>query len=396
MIRTAGLAIAVIIAALALTGTSATRAADEPFEIYVDLPLTGYAAFVGQHTAIGLHAVERYVNDNGGINGRPIDIVIRDDQSNPQVAVQNVSLFMSKKPAIVFGGSPASSCNAPAALVKDNGPVFWCYTPGVYPPPGSFVYSTGYSGVDLFTVGVRYFRERGMTKVAILSTTDASGQESGPAIARILALPENRSVTLTAHEVFGVSDISVIPQLERIQSSGAQMLIVWATGTPFATVLRGLRDSGIDLPVLSSEGNMIVAQLEGYASIWPSGSVYFPGVPVLVPDSVTNRGVRGAINRYLLAMKAENVTQPDIGEINPWDNMLIAVDAYRHLGVDATPAQMRDYINGVRNWQSIYGVMNFDKAPQRGVLPEWCMMVRWDPAKNAFVAVSRPGGAPLK
>jgi branched-chain amino acid transport system substrate-binding protein len=296
----------------------------------------------------------------------------------------------------MFGGSPSSNCNAVSGLIKDDGPVLYCFTPGVHPPPGSWIYSSGYSTIDLFTIATRYFRERGMSKIAIISTTDSSGQEAAPTMAGILALPENRSVVLTTHERMAATDISVAAQLERIRNSGAQVIIIWATGTPFGTVLRAMRDSGMTTPILSSQGNMIYSQLESYRSILPATTIYFPGIPVVVPDAVPNRGIRQAIDRFSIAMKTQNITKPDYPAAYVWDTVQIAVEAYRHLGTDATPAQMRDYINNVRGWQGIFGIMDYHNAPQRGVQADWCMMVRWDPDADRFFAVSRPGGIPIK
>jgi hypothetical protein len=74
---------------------------------------------------------------------------------------------------------------------------------------------------------------------------------------------------------------------------------------------------------------------------------------------------------------------------------MIVVDAYRKLGTDATPAQSKDYSNAVRGRGGVFGMLNFQENPQRGVLPEWITLIRWDPANSRYVAVSKPGGAPL-
>lgn len=384
-----------LILASALLAIPGLSPAAEPFPIYVDLPLTGQAAFLGTQTAKSLNAAEAYVNARGGINGRPIKMVIDDDTSSPQVAVQNINQFLGHKPAIIFGGTLNALCTASAGVVKNTGPVLYCYTPGVHPEPGSWIYSAGYSTIDLFGTAMRYFRDRGLRKIAILSTTDASGQESGPTMAGILARPENHDLTLVDHEQFAVTDLSVTAQLERIKQSGAQLIIAWASGTPFGTILRGLRDNAINIPVLSSQANMNYAQLEGYQSVLPPGPVYFPGIPALAPEAVPDRRVRRAIDTFDAAMKAQGLTRPDNGEALAWDSMMIAVDAYKHLGFDATPVQMRDYFNHVRGWDGIYGVVDYTKTPQRGTSGDWCMMLRWDPSGARFVAVSKPGGAPI-
>src|ERR1700758_4090782 len=79
------------------------RAAD-PFEIYALFPMTGPAAFFGTEEAKGIAMVEAAVNKAGGINGRPVKFVIRDNQSNPQIAVSLMGQIMSSNPAIVIEG----------------------------------------------------------------------------------------------------------------------------------------------------------------------------------------------------------------------------------------------------------------------------------------------------
>lgn len=370
-------------------------AAEEPFEILTYEPLTGPAAFVGTNTAKALAAAEDLVNRTGGIKGRPVKFVISDDQSNPQVAVQIVSQYLTKKPSIIIGGELTSLCNAPAGLLKGDGPVLWCYSPGVHPPAGSWVFSTGFSTDDMFRAGFAYFRGQNLLKVATLTSTDATGQDADRGIADELAKPENRNVTVVTKEHFGIADISVSAQLERIRASGAQALIAWTSGTPFGTVLRGLQQAGLTIPVLASPSNLVYAQLNGYASIWPNEPILLVGMPGLVPGATTDRDVRFAVNQFADAMKVAKIDHPDIGEATAWDMLMIVVDAYRKLGTQATPAQIKDYINAIRGRGGIYGRMNFQTNPQRGVLPEWITLVRWDPAKGQFFAASKPGGAPL-
>ena len=389
MLRFAAALIVVVL--LAARGS----AAEDPFEILTFEPLTGPAAFVGSNTAKALAAAEDLVNRTGGIKGRPVKFVIADDQTNPQVAVQIMSQFLAKKPAIVIGGEITSLCNAAAGLLKADGPVFWCYSPGVHPPPGSWIFSTGNSTADMFRAGLRYMRESKLTKIAVLTSTDATGQDADHGIADALALPENRGMTAVDQEHFAPADISVSAQIERIRASGAQALIAWTSGTPFGTILRGLQQSGTTMPVLAAPSNLVYSQLDTYASIWPSGPVLIPGLPGLVPDSVTNRRLRRTVDEFANAMKAAHIDHPDIGEATAWDMLMIVVDAYRKIGTAATPAQIRDYINGITDRPGIYGMLNFQVNPQRGVLPEWVVLVRWDPAKGRFSAASKPGGAPL-
>ena len=54
---------------------------------------------------------------------------------------------------------------------------------------------------------------------------------------------------------------------------------------------------------------------------------------------------------------------------------------------------LRDAIDSTRNWPGILGRYDFVKSPQRGLDNNWVIIERWDPDKDAFVAMSKPGGA---
>lgn len=389
----------VILVLALLVATLPIRASGQPqpFDIYITLPLTGQVAFLGSESAKAVRALQNLVNARGGIRGRPINFVIADDESNPQVEVQLVSQEIAKKPAVIIGGELVAACRAAVGVLsKENGPVYYCLTPGVHPAPGDWYYSAGFSTTDLLSVTITYLRDRGLTKIATLTTTDASGQDGDATIAAALADPQFKTMTVTDREHFNVSDITVTAQLARIQSSGAQALIAWVSGAPFTTIMRGMRDAEMRIPVISSQANLVYKYLDTYKDILRGVELLFPGVPVMVPDSVRDRRVRQAIADYASAMKSQGVDRPDVSSATPWDPMNIVISAYRALGFDATPAQVRAYIDGLRNWDGVYGDFNFAASPQRGAQRKWVNMMRWDPATDTFVAISQYGGAPLR
>ena len=386
-----------ILAIAALLLPLGSRAADEPFDIYVTLPVTGQVAFLGSETAKGVRALEGYVNEHGGIRGRPVRFVIADDQSSPQLEVQLVSQELSHHPAVIVGGELTAMCRAAEGLIsKEDGPVLYCLTPGVHPPKGSWVFSGTFSTSDMLAVTMRYMRERGITKLGSITTTDASGQDGDNAISAALALPENKGMSIVTREHFTVGDISVAAQLTRIENAGAQGIIAWESGSPFGTVIRGVRDAGIKLPVVTTPANLVYRQFEGLRKMMPAGPVWIPGIPSMVPEVVKDPRVHQAIVEFQKAMKQQGVERIDVSQTVPWDAMQIIVEAYRHFGTEATPAQIRDYIAGIRDWPGILGIFNYAAVPQRGAQQQWCVMLKWDNEADKFVAISEPGGAPLK
>ena len=226
---------------LALVGAPQLVRAADPYEINVILPMTGGAAFLGQSESTSYKVIESIVNNSGGIKGRPVKFTILDDQSNPQVAVQLASQVIAKGVPVLLGPSVSAMCGAITGLLA-KGPVGYCYSPAIHPPAGSYQFSASVNTQDLAAISVRYFRLKGWTNFALITSTDATGQDFDHQMDAVLALPENRSVRVPVREHFANGDLSVAAQIARIKSSNPQALLAWTTGTSLATVLHGARD----------------------------------------------------------------------------------------------------------------------------------------------------------
>jgi branched-chain amino acid transport system substrate-binding protein len=379
--------------ALALGAIPAPGVAAEPYEITASLPLTGQGGFLGKEASDALKVIEASVNKTGGIGGRPLKVTIVDDQSSPQIGLQLATQAVARKDAVVLGPSLTAVCDAVEPLFVKDGPVDYCYSPGTHPPAGSFVFGAGPLTTDAQVAAVRYFRERGWKRIAIVIATDASGQDAEQQIDNALRLPENASVSVVAREHFNPTDLSVAAQMERIKAAAPQVLIAWGTGTPEGTLLRGAQDAGLDLPIYTSAANLTYAQMKQYAAFMPK-QLLFPGYPFTAPDQLAPGPTKNAVNAFVAAFRALGI-RPDQGHAIGWDPVQIVIAALRKLGPDATPAQLRDYILNLHGFVGIYGPYDFKANPQRGVGVNSVVIVRWDIAKDTWVGVSKPGGLPL-
>lgn len=383
----------IIAIALALVlggaGAGPARAAD-PYVIYVVLPLTGFAAFVGQAVAKTLDLVADNENRHGGINGQPVKFIVEDDQSSPQVAVQLTNGIIARHVPVMLGSTISAMCQAQSPLVKD-GPVVWCFSPVVRPPAGSYMFTTLQTTEDYIEVCLRYALGRGWRRVAVVATTDASGQDFDASFDRVIARPEFRAINVVDRDRFNIGDISTTAQVSRVKGSGADALLAWPTGTAIGTFFRNLQDAGVDLPTFTTPANGIFSLMRNLASVLPT-NLYFPGTGVYAPNLLPPGPVKTAVFQYLDAMRAHN-TVPDQGTIAAWDPPVIVIQALRKYGTNATAAQIRDYIDSYRG-PGIIGQYDFQRYPQRGLNASSVLMVRWDKTRQDWTGVSKPGGAP--
>ena len=379
----------VAVLALALTLPSVAIAAPDPYEINVITPLTGIGAFIGKNEAAALALVEKNVNAAGGVRGRQIKFVVQDDQSSPQIAVQLLTALQAKHVPIVLGSTLAGMCSAMLPLLV-NGPVDYCFSSAVHPPKGSYMYSGYISTTDMIAILVRYYRERGWKKIALIVTTDASGQDGERGTDAAMAAPENRDLTLVSREHFNPGDLSVTAQISHIKESGAQAVIVYAAGTPLGTVLHGVADAGLEIPLGSTSANLSYAAMKQFGSILPK-DLYFVAPPGVAYDSIPPGALKDEVKTFVDSAKAAGL-HADIGLCAAWDPAIITIAALKQLGFGMTAEQMKNFIDRLHDFPGVYGVYDFRDGSQRGLARTNGLVVRWDAARDYWTGVSKFGG----
>lgn len=359
-----------------------------PYEINVILTLTGPGTFLGTAQRNSLSVLEEVVNKQGGIHGRPVHFAFFDDQTLPQVAVQLTNQILMKNVPVVLGSDLAVTCHAMAPLFK-NGPVNYCLSPSIYPAKGSYVFTSSVSTKDLLVAMLRYYHERGLKRLARLTTTDASGQDADANIPQMLATPEFKDMTIVADEHYNPADTSVSAQIAKIKAANPQALLIWAPGTAFGTALTAMKDAGLDIPTATSEANMSTAQMKSYGGNLPK-DLYFQGVGH-VGGMGENAQSRRAVQTFIAAIKEHGIAN-DAQAGLAWDPAMIVIDALRAIGTNATAAQIKNWITSQTNYGGISGVYNFKDRGQHGLSVADVIIVRWSRAEDRFVPVSKFGG----
>lgn len=118
--------------ALALTGVltlglaacegddSGGGASDDPIKIGTSLPLTGEASQPGQAAEQGYKVWQAMVNESGGILGRNVELVIKDDATNQNTVVADYNALISQDKVDLLLGTFSSLLNLPASAVAEK------------------------------------------------------------------------------------------------------------------------------------------------------------------------------------------------------------------------------------------------------------------------------------
>ena len=374
-----------------VAAASPARSAIDAIDIPAVLPMSGYGAFIGHSQAEALSVAEKHVNDTGGIHGKPIHFVTYDSQSDPKVDIQLMTTILAKHPPMVIDGGPATVCRGIAPLFA-HGPVLWCISPAFFPDRDSFTFATGVESRLGMQTTLRYLSTAGLHRIGIITATDIAGQEADTALAALIADPSNRALTVVDAEHFAPSDLTVTAQLTKLKDARPDVIVAWATGTPLATVLRGIKDAGISLPVVTSNANQSWQQMEQYASILPASYMMYS---LQWPAYTRMRGgpLKDALGEYFHAMTVAGKI-PDGNSAMVWDTVTLVARGLRTFDMNAKPEQLRTYFAGLHDFYGASGSFDFRLGNQRGLGLSDCIMVRWNAARKVWEPISGAGGRP--
>jgi branched-chain amino acid transport system substrate-binding protein len=201
----------------------------------------------GQAAVLGMEAAIADINANGGVLGKKLVLVTRDDTSAPPKSIQNMSeLIDSEKVSAVFG--PTNSGNAMAWKHIANQkkiPVIGNVGSGtdITKPmsPGADNYMFRVSMVDREQVAalMAYVKKNAAKSkvVGLMAETTGYGQGGLKDMEEIAKLQD---IKVAATEKFGVGDTDMTSQLSKMKSANVDTIVVWAQGTPIAQLVRSM------------------------------------------------------------------------------------------------------------------------------------------------------------
>ncbi|MBC9732609.1 amino acid ABC transporter substrate-binding protein [Nocardioides marmotae] len=112
---------------------SASGGSDDPISIGTSLPLTGEFSQPGQAAEQGYRIWAQTVNDNGGLLGRDVELVVKDDASNQNTIVADYNALIGQDKVDLLLGTFSSLLNLPASAVAEKNQMIYIEPAGGSP-----------------------------------------------------------------------------------------------------------------------------------------------------------------------------------------------------------------------------------------------------------------------
>jgi branched-chain amino acid transport system substrate-binding protein len=124
-------------------GTAASGGDKTPLKVGASLPLTGEFSEPGKAAEQGYKVWAEMVNDAGGLLGRKVQLVIKDDASNQNTVVSDYNALISRDKVDLLLGTFSSLLNLPASAVAERNRMLYVEPAGGNPD----IFSRGFKTV---------------------------------------------------------------------------------------------------------------------------------------------------------------------------------------------------------------------------------------------------------
>lgn len=349
----------------------------------VVLPLTGAQASAGQPAKKNLEALAQQINREKLLKGGTLKLKFIDNQSTPSVAVSVAAPYIGKGQYMINGEISNTEIPINELVEKGSaeGPVIYNASPAIKPDPGSYIFVGTAQTSDVAGVSLQYAAKRGWHRVAVITSSDPSGQDGRAAI--MDSLKSYPSEKLVADEQFGTTDSSVSSQIAHVQAAHPDVIVLWTTGVQIGTVFQGMRSAGLsDVPTFMSYGNINFKLMDGVKNYLPT-SLFSQGASYLFPPKGLPAPQQSRIKLLEKALKTP-AGKLDGGPSYNFDGVLLYIDALNKLGLDASASDIRDYIQGLHDWAGIDGIYDFSPSNHRGIDGSSYGVVQYKPDKGQF------------
>ena len=370
-LRTGALAIA---ATAALAGPAVAQGAKTPIKIGALFELTGVFASSGVYGAKSVQAYAAAANAAGGMDGHPIEVVVVDNQSKPDVAIASLRKLVNEDKVhavICCNNSPIAIALKP--LSKQLGvPVFAAgQSPDVINPPeqAEFMFRPNFPVDTSLRQTLEAIKKSGTKSVAFLGVNNAYGTSAGKIITTMA--PEV-GLALTGSQFFEAASTDVKAQLTLLRSGRPDAIVVYAIGPQATLVSKNLQELAFTAPVYHSMGaaNQEFVRDGGTAVEGSHVSASVAMVPVA--ELPANHPVYKLAKQYSDAWQSTNKMAGDEFGRGQWDAMNIIALALEAKKPDLSKPEearraLRDGIETVRGYAGLTGTFNFSPQDHSGL-----------------------------
>ena len=247
--------LAIATAALSVAGLAA---AAEPIKIGVAGPFTGGSSSMGVSMRDGVRLAVQEINKSGGVLGRQLQVIERDDEAKNERGVQIAQELINKEKVTATVGYINTGVALAAQRffqdakipVMNNVATGSVITTQFKDQPDNYIFrNSANDSIQAPMIVEEAVTRRGFKKVAILADSTNYGQLGRADLEKAL---EAKGIKPVAEEKFNIKDVDMTAQLLKAKEAGAEAILTYGIGPELAQIANGMTKLGWKVPMIGS------------------------------------------------------------------------------------------------------------------------------------------------
>ncbi len=343
---------------------SCKKQSGETIKIGAIFAVTGPASFLGAPEAKTAQMMVDDINNNGGINGKSLKLIVKDSAGNPEKAISFAKqLIEEDKVFAIIGPSTSGETMKIKTICEDAKTILISCAAAevIVNPVAKYVFKSPQKDSHAAQRIYDVMKKKGITKIGIVSSNDGYGIAGKEQLEK---LAPAQGITILISEVYDKKATDLTGVLTKLKTKNVQAVVNWSIVPAQSIVAKNMKQINMGIPLFQSHGfgNIKYVKEAGEAA----EGIIFPCGRLLIAEALPENHPQKA-----LLMKYKKDYESKYGEDastfggHAYDAMLILVEAIKKAGSDKE--KVRDAIENLKGLAGTAGVFNFSPQDHNGL-----------------------------
>jgi branched-chain amino acid transport system substrate-binding protein len=337
----------------------------EPIKVGAILAVTGPASFLGSPEAKTLEMLAEEINSKGGVDGAPIELIIKDSVGDPEKAISFAKqLIEEEKVFAIIGPSRSGETMKIKNIMEEAKTILLSCAAAevIVNPVAKYVFKTPQK--DSFAVKKIFMQmnKMGIKKIGVVVGNTGFGKAGKEQIEKIA--PEY-GIEILISEVYDKKATDLTAVATKLKAKNVEAVINWSIVPAQSIIVKNMRQIGMDVPLFQSHGFGNIKFVEAAGSA--AEGIIFPAGRLLVADVLPADHVQKAVlTKYRNDYETRYQEPVSTFGGHAYDALVILVEALKKAGT-ADKEKVRDAIEQLQNVVGTGGVFNFSAEDHNGL-----------------------------
>jgi branched-chain amino acid transport system substrate-binding protein len=343
---------------------SCKKEAKETIKVGAIFAVTGPASFLGAPESKTVNMLVDEINDQGGVGGKQLEVIIKDSGGNPEKAISFAKQLIEEEKVFAILGPSTSGETMKIKSICEKGKTILLSCAAaevIVDPVAKYVFKTPQKDSHAVMRIYETMKKMGISRIGVISGNTGFGNAGK---AQLEKIAPQYGIKILISEVYDKAATDLTGVLTKLKARNVQAVVNWSIVPAQSIVAKNMKQLNMNVPLFQSHGfgNIKYAKAAGQAG----EGIIFPCGRLLVADVLPD----GHKQKSLLVKyknEYESRFKEDVSTFggHAWDALMILVEAIKVAGADRE--KVRDAIENLKGFVGTAGIFNFSAEDHNGL-----------------------------